>query len=245
MAEHIRRRGRPKGFAAPQSPVTSQALTKALDLLAFISERPGLTLTEISEGLGASIATVHRLLATLEDRSFVEIEPAQQTWSIGAEAFRLGAAFLRRTNVVERSRPLMRDLMQATGETSNLGVLSTGQVLFLSQVETHESIRAFFPPGTLSPLHASGIGKALLSCQDSNGVEAMLQKKPLQRFTKNTITTKHALLDELKRIRDQGFSFDDEERTVGMRCVAAPILNAYGEAIAGGLGVWAEPQAAG
>jgi IclR family acetate operon transcriptional repressor len=176
---------------------------------------------------------MYRVLSTLERRDYVETSPDGQIWHIGPQAFRLGAAFLRRTNVVERSRPIMRELMLETGETSNLGIEQNGNVLFVSQVETHESIRAFFPPGTLSPLHASGIGKALLSTYDDDRLAATLKATSLERFTPHTIRRIGDLKEELKAIRRRGFALDDEERTTGMRCVAAPILNMHGEAVAG------------
>ncbi|AWM29439.1 HTH-type transcriptional regulator BhcR [Sinorhizobium fredii] len=228
-----RRRGRPKGFNAPESQTVIQSLDRALDVLEAVAWPEGLTLSELAAHLGQSAATMHRVLATLERREFVEISPDRQVWHIGPEAYRLGSAFLRRTNVVERSRAIMRELMLETGETSNLGIEKDGNVLFISQVETHESIRAFFPPGTLAPLHASGIGKALLSTYDDSRLASLFQKATLERFTENTVRSFAQLKEELRATRDRGYAFDDEERTQGMRCVAAPILNVHGEAVAG------------
>jgi IclR family acetate operon transcriptional repressor len=229
----IRRRGRPKAFNGPQSQNTIQALDRALDVLEALAKAEGMTLSELASQLDQSTATMHRVLATLERREFVEISTDGQIWHIGPEAYRLGAAFLRRSNVIELSRPIMRELMLETGETSNLGIDKDGNVLFVSQVETHESIRAFFPPGTLSPLHASGIGKALLSTYDENRLARLFEGNELERFTENTVRSFDQLRDELNRTRDRGYAFDDEERTKGMRCVAAPILNVHGEAVAG------------
>ena len=127
----------------------------------------------------------------------------------------------------------MRELMEATGETSNLGIERNGEIMFISQVETNESIRAFFPPGTLSPMHASGIGKALLSCYSYRHADQYFRTARLTGFTQKTITRPEALRDELAGIRDRGWSFDDEEKAEGMRCIAAPIFNAFGEAVAG------------
>lgn len=233
MPVEMRKRGRPKAFNGPQSQNTIQALDRALDVLEALATPEGMTLSKLADHLGQSTATMHRVLATLERREFVEISPDRQVWHIGPEAYRLGSAFLRRSNVVERSRPIMRELMLETGETSNLGIEKDGQVLFISQVETHESIRAFFPPGTLSPLHASGIGKALLSTYDEDRLSALFKKRELERFTENTVRSFNHLKAELQRTRERGYAFDDEERTRGMRCVAAPILNVHGEAVAG------------
>jgi len=228
-----RKKGRPKGFDTAAGQSTIQSLDRALNVLDTLSSGSGMTLTEVAEKLHQSPATIYRVLTTLEAREIVEIDPQTQTWYIGAMAFRLGSAFLRRSSVVERSRPVMRDLMEATGETSNLGIERNRDVMFISQFETHESIRAFFPPGTLSPMHASGIGKALLSQYSEDHLARFLRDRPLDRFTRNTICEASDLEHELATIKRRGFAFDNEEKAIGMRCVAAPILNFYGEAVAG------------
>ena len=135
--------------------------------------------------------------------------------------------------MVERARPVLRKLMEVTGETANLGVEKEGSVLFLSQVETHANIRAFFPPGTLSPMHASGIGKALLAEMDDERLARLLASKGLASFTPHTITESEALIADLAEIRTRGFAVDDEERNEGMRCIAAAVFDMNGEAIAG------------
>ena len=233
MQGETRRKGRPKSFMAKPAQTTIQALDRGLDVLDTLAANTGMTLTEISEELRQSPATIYRVLSTLENRGIVEMEPQSQAWHVGAMAFRLGSAFLRRSGIVERSRPVMHELMEQTGETSNLGIEMKGKVMFISQVETNESIRAFFPPGTVSPMHASGIGKALLSHYSETRIERALRQELLEQFTDKTVVSLPALKEDLRLSRNRGWAFDDEERTTGMRCVAAPIVNFHGEAIAG------------
>lgn len=233
MPQAPRRKGRPKSFDSASQPPTIQSLDRALDVLDALAGASGMTLTELSTVLNQSAATMYRVLATLEARQIVEMEPQSQTWHIGAMAFRLGSAFLRRSSVIERARPVMRELMEATGETSNLGIERGGDVMFVSQVETHESIRAFFPPGTTSPMHASGIGKALLSCFGEDQLSRFLRGRTLQKFTEKTLTSADTLREDLAQIRSRGWSFDDEEKAPGMRCVAAPVFGMQGEVLAG------------
>jgi IclR family acetate operon transcriptional repressor len=204
-----------------------------MKVLAFVSERRGMILSAIAEDLDESPATVYRVLITLEGQGMVEFDATDQSWHIGPMAFVIGARFLRRTSLVERARPIMRRLMEVTGETANLGIERNGAVLFLSQVETNASIRAFFPPGTLSPIHASGIGKALLAQMDAAQRDRCLSDGGLEAFTPNTIVDPAALMADLGLIRERGFSFDDEERTLGMRCIAAPVFDINLEAVAG------------
>ena len=127
----------------------------------------------------------------------------------------------------------MRRLMEETGETANLGIADDGEVVFLSQAETHHPIRAFFPPGERGDMHSSGIGKALLAEMPQRDVERILERKGLTQFTQKTLTSPAALFENLARIRERGWAYDDEERYVGMRCIAAPVRNAFGEAVAG------------
>lgn len=231
MAEPTRRRGRPR--SAPEAAGTIQALDRALDMLDLLAAHPGLTLSEIAEKMDQSPSTVHRVLHTLSARGVAESDQATQTWHIGPATFRLGSAFMRRSGIVERARPILRALMESTGETANLGILSGDAVMFVSQAETHETIRAFFPPGTRSSLHASGIGKALLAFGRPETLTMLLNGPGLVRYTEKTLTTAEALGEDMARTRARGFSFDDEERSRGMRCIAAPVFDLSGEAVAG------------
>lgn len=233
MPPRPRKKGRPKAFYAKPEQSTIQSLDRAFDVLELLAAHNGLTLTEIATGLDQSPATMHRVLATLEARDVVEMDPINQSWHIGAAAYRIGSAFLHGSGVVERSRPAMRRLMEQTGETSNLGIEMNGQVMFIGQVETNETIRAFFPPGTVSPMHASGIGKALLSRYSDDQMDQFLKDHELEQFTSKTVIQPEAIKADLKAAHAKGWAFDDEEKATGMRCVAAPILNIYGEAIAG------------
>lgn len=234
MAEQIRKRprGRPKSaFREPQGVV--QALDRGLVLLKDLSVRGGGTLSDLSLRLGMPASTAHRLLATLQRHGLVELQEDTQEWLIGIEALRVGSAYLNRTNLVEASRPVLHRLMEDTGETANLGIADKGDVVFVSQVETHKPIRAFFRPGTRGHMHCSGIGKALLSALGRDDVEKILRTKGLPAFTPKTLVDADALFADLEDIRTRGWSLDDEERYLGMRCVAAPIFNTFGEAVAG------------
>jgi IclR family transcriptional regulator, acetate operon repressor len=227
-----RQRGRPRAFHDKTEQNTIRSLDRALDALEALARLEGATLSGLAGALGESPATIYRILVTMAAHGIVESDEATQTWHVGPNAFLIGSVFLRRTSLIERARPELRRLMEVTGETANLGVEREGAVLFVSQVETHASIRAFFPPGTKSPLHASGIGKVLLAEAAPERLAAMLAAG-LARFTEHTITDPAALERDLSAIRARGYSVDNEERTEGMRCIAAPIRDAFGEVVAG------------
>ncbi len=198
-----------------------------------LSSQPGATLSQIAEDLDQSVATVYRVLVTLGGRGLTEIDPETQLWHVGPNAFVIGARYLRRTSLAERARPILRNLMETTGETANLGIPRGASVLFAGQVECHQPIRAFFPPGTLSPMYASGIGKALLANMPDDTRARIIENHELTEFTPYTLTDPAALMADLKAIRERGFAIDNEEKNAGMRCIAAPVFDWQDEAVAG------------
>ncbi|MEL6204089.1 MAG: HTH-type transcriptional regulator BhcR [Pseudomonadota bacterium] len=228
-----RARGRPRAFTDKTEQNTIQSLDRAMGILEALADRGAATLSDLAHTLDQSPATVYRVLVTLETRGIAELNPEDQTWAVGPKAFLIGSSFLRRTSVVERAQAPMRKLRAETGETANLGVARGDEVMFLAQVETDASLRAFFPPGTLAPLHASGIGKALLAWFDGPRRDAYLARAVLDQFTEHTITSPDALSEDLARIRARGYALDNEERARGMRCVAAPVFDASETAVAG------------
>lgn len=233
---HPARRGRPRDWNDKTAQNTIKSLDRAMEIFAYLSDHAGLSLSEIATANRQSPATVYRILVTLEGRGLVEFDAAAQHWRIGARAFVIGSRFLRHTSLAERAQPIMRRLMEETGETANLGIIKGSAVLFVMQVETHETIRAFFPPGTLSPLHASGIGKALLAEMPQARLDAILGEAELPAFTPRTLTRPEALHAELRAVRARGYAIDDEERNLGMRCIAAAVFDVHGGAV-GGLSV--------
>jgi IclR family acetate operon transcriptional repressor len=127
----------------------------------------------------------------------------------------------------------MRSLMEATGETANLALRDRAEVVFIGQVETPNPIRAFFNPGTRTPMHASGTGKAILATLSDTRLRALIQSAGLPAFTERTLSTPAALFADLDLTRARGWSFDREERHLGMSCIGAAIFDAQGEALGG------------
>ncbi|MEQ1952423.1 HTH-type transcriptional regulator BhcR [Mesorhizobium sp. CN2-181] len=228
-----RQRGRPRAFNATPEANAVQSLDRGLKILAIVAEADGLSLSEVAERSGIAASTAYRMLTTLETHGMVEFEKTEQLWSIGVATYRMGAAFLRRRKLADRARGVMQDLMERTGETANLGLAEDDCVVFISQVETHQAIRAFFRPGTRSPFHASGIGKAVLANLPAERVTQIIRRTGLEAFTGRTLADAPALIRDLGTIKRRGWSLDDEERHPGMRCVASAIFNEFGEPIGG------------
>ncbi|MCP4432069.1 MAG: helix-turn-helix domain-containing protein [Gammaproteobacteria bacterium] len=228
-----KKRGRPPGPNNRAGDGKNSSLTRALTLLERLAESPaGMNLTDLSQQLGMPPATVHRLLSTFEELNFVEQDAEAGLWFVGLKAFTVGQAFLNRRDFVASARPFMKSLVDLCGETVNLGIIDDGEVVFISQVESQEMMRMIVNLGSRSPIHASGVGKAMLASLDEQEVAQLLQRRGLARFTDHTIDNPADLRSALEMIRHQGYALDDEEHAIGLRCVAANIYDENGLALA-------------
>lgn len=228
-----RKRGRPPGPNNRAGDGKNSSLTRALMLLERLAESAsGTNLTDLSQQLGMPAATVHRLLSTFEAMNYVEQDAEAGLWHVGLKAFTVGQAFLKRRDFVASARPFMKSLVNQCGETVNLGIIDNGEVVYISQVESQEMMRMIVKLGSRSPVHASGVGKAILSSMSEHDVSRLLQQRGLARFTDRTLDNPADLRQALKNIRLQGYALDDEEHAVGLRCVAANIYDENGTALA-------------
>lgn len=208
-----------------------QSLARGLALLDSLAESPGgISLTDLCQQVGLSVSTAHRLLTTLEGHRYVRCDPGTRQWSIGVQAFIVGSAFVKVRNLVEIARPHMRALMENSGETANLAVLDGAEVVFLAQVECRQMMRALAFPGIHVPLHCSAVGKALLAVLPDPVLANVLRRHGLPRFTPKTITTLAQLRRELGQVQRRGYAVDDQEHSIGLRCVAAVIYDENREA---------------
>jgi IclR family acetate operon transcriptional repressor len=122
--------------------------------------------------------------------------------------------------------------MEESGETVNLAVEDQSEAIYLGQVECRQMMRAFARPGARVPLHCSSVGKALLSAMPDGELSRVLHQTGLPRVTIKTKISVAALRCDLQAARERGYSIDDEEHAVGLRCIAAAVFDEAGEAIA-------------
>lgn len=207
----------------------TQALSRGLAVLeALAATDAGATLTALAATLDLPAPTAHRLLATLESAGFVRAGPKGE-WQVGVRAFRTGVAFLAHRNLVVQAYPHLRELMDRGGETANLAVMESGEAVFVEQVQCRELMRMSVKLGARAPLHASGVGKAMLAVLGESAREAAIGHRPLPRFTPQTLTSLAALAADLDLARARGYAIDDEEHAAGLRCVAAAVRDEHGQ----------------
>src|SRR5271154_3281313 len=198
--------------ATPERSDQVKSLVRALTLLNRVAlTDDGITLSEVAQQVGLSPSTAHRLLTTLEQERYVHFDPERRLWSVGVQAFRTGAAFLRTRNLVGIARPYMRALMNESTETVNLAIEDEHEAVYLAQVECRQMMRAFARPGARVPLYCSSVGKALLCAASDGDLAKALERQAMRRLTEKTIVNRTALRHELALTRERGFAIDDEE----------------------------------
>mgnify|MGYP000698324717 CR=1 FL=1 len=155
------KRGRKPAPAAAPATGQVQSLTRGLKLLEWIAESNGsVALTELAQQAGLPNSTTHRLLTTMQQQGFVRQVGELGHWAVGAHAFIVGSSFLQSRNLLAIVHPILRKLMEDSGETVNLAVLdqSDHQAIIIDQVQCTQLMRMSAPLVGKLPLHASGPG---------------------------------------------------------------------------------------
>ncbi|GGR28845.1 IclR family transcriptional regulator [Deinococcus ruber] len=209
-----------------------RTLERGLHLLRILGEHHGLTLSDVARRADLSPSTTYRLLQTLRAQGFAHLQEDAGLWQVGVQAFVTGSAYQGRGSVTLAARSIMDELVSETGETINLSVLQEGEVMYIHQAEGRGLMRAFTHIGARAPLHCTGAGKVLTAWQDAAEMRSVLGPGPYHAYTPHTLTTVSALTEHLAQVRQQGYALDDEERELGVRCVALPVRGPGGQVVA-------------
>ncbi|ALC89206.1 transcriptional regulator [Bacillus sp. FJAT-18017] len=207
------------------------ALDRALTILECISTYPsGISLSDIAKETGIPKTTAFRLIETLNERSYIELDEFSERYTIGVKTLEVGIKGLRNLDLVEVSIPYLREMSFNTGETSFLGVYNDGEIVYLYKSEGTKAIQTTAQLGTSRPAYCTGLGKAILADMPMEEVDRVLSKE-MKKFTKNTITDRIEFYEELAKVRLTKIAVDDEEIEMGLTCFAVPIYNFTGNAI--------------
>jgi IclR family acetate operon transcriptional repressor len=210
-----------------------QSVDRALSIIETLAEDDeGYRLSDLAVRTGLSTSTVHRLLATLENRRFVQFDRTESKWHVGARSFTVGATFARRRNFTAQAVPYLRKLRDLTRETANLAVVDDEFIIVLTRMESREIMRSLTKVGGRVAMVASGVGKAVLATYSDEDVSAIIRHHGMPRMTEKSIVRPGDLFKELGKVRRQGYAIDDEEACMGLRCIAAVVFNDCGEPLA-------------
>lgn len=201
-----------------------KAARTTLRIVEALEDLDGAGVTEVAERVDLSKSSAHNYLSTLSEEGYVVKDGTE--YRVGLRFLKLGASARHRRSTYGIAKPEVAKLASDTGELANLAVEEIGQGVFIYREAGEQAVNVDTHTGHRFPLHNTALGKAILAHLPRSRVETILDHRGTPRMTPNTITDRGALFDELESIRDRGVAFDREERLQGLRCVAAPILNA-------------------
>lgn len=205
-------------------------LGKAVGLLrAFRPDDHVLALAELVRRTGMHKATAHRMAGQLVDLRL--LDRVNGGYRLSGGLFELGMMASLERSLMEMAMPFLQDLYERTHETVHLGVPDGHDVLYVAKIGGHRAMSAPSRTGGRLPMYCTAIGKALLAFSDPELVTAVMQG-PLPRRTAHTLSAPGMLQSQVDRVPERGVAFEREESTLGIVCVAAPVLGPDNRAVA-------------
>ncbi len=188
---------------------------------------------EMAQRLGLHRSTTSRLAATLSACAYLERADTAGRYRLGPRVLELGVLASQGRNLRAIAVEELSGLVERYGETAHLGMLDAGQARMIAVVDGWHSVRHHSAIGKLSPAHCSSLGKALLAGLSKRALRDLYPDE--EAFARPTTKSIHSLPElerELALIRERGYSVDDEELELGLRCVGAPVVDAFGTFVA-------------
>ncbi|TWT06476.1 IclR family transcriptional regulator [Planococcus sp. CPCC 101016] len=210
-----------------------QSVDRALHILDLFDEyHKELKLTEITERMNLHKSTVHSLLKTLQKHHYIEQNKENGKYTLGMKLFERGNYVIQSLDLRTIAREHLMDLSKRTGRTVHLVILDGKEGIYIDKVESSNATILYSRIGRRVPIHSSGVGKALVAFKEPAELEKILEAYEYTKQTRYTLTDKDSLLEELKKVREQGYATDNEENEPGVFCVGLPIRDHSGQVVA-------------
>lgn len=209
------------------------ALAKGLVVLSmFSAAKPSMTLRELTEATGLNKSTIQRSLFTLETMGYLVRKHGSKAYSLGVKSLEIGSNYLQTSQLIERVNPYLHELNRQTQESCNLLEPAGTEMVYVSRFASHKQISLHVPIGQRLPMYCTAAGRAYLASLPLEDAAIHIANSDRKAFTANTVTDADQLLELLKRARNDGFAFSNEEVYVGDLAVAASIVNSDGQPLA-------------
>lgn len=209
------------------------SILRACNILkCFSRDKAYFKITELANLLHLDRSTTYRILLTLEKGGFLEKDAKTGEYSLGVGTFEVGSAYLGRADFIQISKPIMSSLALLVQETVHLAILSETEILYLDKVDSPRTLGVMSKVGQRAPAYCTALGKVLLAFLPEDERSKILGQIQLKPLTRNTVTSKKGLMEELKEVRRRGYARDHREIEEDVECIAAPIRNHLGDVIA-------------
>ena len=204
------------------------SLAKGLRILELLAESGEMSASRMAAHLNTSRAAGHRFLTTLRDLGYVE-KTEEGRFRLSFKVVELGMRKLEGFEIRHTVHPFMQQIALAFGETVNLGHWDGNAVVHLDKINSTEILRLDVGMGTAAHAYCTGLGKAILAFLSESELRTYLASITLTPMSPKTIVSADRLKTEIARIRRCGYAVDNEELSLGLRCVAAPVFDYTGK----------------
>ncbi|WP_026568482.1 IclR family transcriptional regulator [Bacillus sp. UNC41MFS5] len=210
-----------------------QSLERALTILNKLSEYPdGIQITRLSEQVGLTKGTLHRLLSTLSSMNYVVKDEETDKYKLGLQVLFLSRNLLNNSNIVTIAKPYLEKLSHEVNETVHLCIEDRGEVVYIDKIESNQTIRMYSRIGSRAPMYRTAVGKILLSDMEPDKFEEIVSNTSFIPKTPTTITSKEEFIKEIETVKVQGYALDNAENEEVLMCIASPIYDHKGKIIA-------------
>lgn len=210
-----------------------QSVDRALQILEFLALHPeGVSLSDVSSSLRLPRPTTHHLLSTLRQRGFVVQDTRYGRYRCGTKLTVLATASWRGVDLLGESRPVMLEFTYRTGEVVTLCILEHERVLILDRISPNQLLPSLLDTGRSAPAYCTAAGKVLIAYLPQSIADHLLSTCDRQRWTPNTVIDPEELHEQFASIRRTGLGIDREEWKDGLFCIASPIFDFSGHAVA-------------
>jgi DNA-binding IclR family transcriptional regulator len=210
---------------------TVQSVDKALMVVELLMRTGGaMTAREIALQTGINRTTGHRLLNALMHRGWIEKEPNSAAYRMSLRFLVLSNLSYQQRNVLSEMRPTLERLSAVSRETVHVGVLDGYSLIHVDKVDSPERVGVSSKIGTRTIAHVASLGKAILAASSQDVIESYIDHAT-RLPAPDTLTDPAWLLDDIRQTRIRGYSIDDEEDSVGVRCIGSAIIAGNGEPV--------------
>ncbi|MBP1153341.1 MULTISPECIES: IclR family transcriptional regulator [unclassified Paenibacillus] len=210
-----------------------QSVERALLILDLFDEYDTeLKITEISDRMVLHKSTVHSLLKTLQVHRYIEQNPENGKYRLGMKLLERGTIVMHNLDIRNVVRKHLIQLSSSSGQTTNLVILDGKEGVYIDKVEGPKAIIRYSRIGKRIPIHCSAVGKVLVAYKIPKELKKLLEGYVYRSHTPKTIMSESYFMQELEKVREQGYSVDNEENEPGVRCIAVPVRDHTGQVIA-------------
>ncbi len=213
-----------------------QTIERVSLILDMVGQNPqGMSIRDLSAGLGLPKGTIHRLLSSLSYFGYIRQDPETKSYFLGLKLMELNAQLANQLDLRKVAESILRELAEKTKQTAHMVILDRSEVVYIEKIETQQpasGLKMASRVGSRNPVHSSAVGKVLLACGPDEAAESFLREKGLPQRTVNTITDPALFREHMRIVRSQGYAVDDEENELGIRCLGAPIFDGRGRPLA-------------